>query len=291
MDPDSALSSRLQPRAHDTANRYLIQMVDHFKMVRCWIEHEVSWQRYYIEERRKYKKLGGNVGDSPRSSSSDSGGPLKDYTQLFEQHHKQFGSTDHNDNKQWTNRDKNLADILLHDDDLSELESAQSASVKREKEEKSEAISAQSPAGSGGFTAVNTPPTSQSVVSNDVRMLANAQAATPLSPLYSFPMSVPNSRSRPPTSPTTARLPSTPSYSDPRVETTRDHNPNSIHAAYSEPERPELEAARAEMEQARIEMEKARAEMEQVGSKDLSKGPMHYGPIVIGNGDTHMSWD
>lgn len=121
MDPDRALDSRLQPKAHDVANGYLVSMLARFKMARTWIVWLARWQRYYRDLRAKYKDCGGKVGDSPQSSNSDgSSGGLKDYYP-FEKTQKEFGSLDVKYESLWDNKELDMTDSkLLHEDDHSE---------------------------------------------------------------------------------------------------------------------------------------------------------------------------
>ena len=122
MDPDNVLSSRLEPRAHDIANSFLFRILKRFKMARSWLCELAEWQRYYRREKKKYRDCGGSVSDSPKSNNSDGvgGGGLKDYAQLFERMHKQFGKTV-DDYSNWSTRDIDLADTRLsHDDDSAE---------------------------------------------------------------------------------------------------------------------------------------------------------------------------
>ncbi|KAI4606597.1 hypothetical protein J4E83_009969 [Alternaria metachromatica] len=165
MDPDDALSSRKDPRAHDIANGFLLRILSRFKMARSWLSQLAEWQRYYRRERKKYRELSGQIDDSPKSNSSDgvASGGLKDYAQLFERTHKQFGDiANANDNDgQWPDRDKDLADTRLpHDEDSAERTLPTSAaSVKHELQGAPEEKSSNQ----SGFTAVNhngqqTPP-------------------------------------------------------------------------------------------------------------------------------------
>ncbi|KAI4638014.1 hypothetical protein J4E93_010482 [Alternaria ventricosa] len=165
MDPDDALSSRKDPRAHDIANGFLLRILSRFKMARSWLSQLAEWQRYYRREKKKYRELSGQIDDSPKSNSSDgvASGGLKDYAQLFERTHKQFGDiANANDNDgQWPDRDKDLADTRLpHDEDSAERTLPTSAaSVKHEMQGASEEKSSNQ----SGFTAVNhngqqTPP-------------------------------------------------------------------------------------------------------------------------------------
>ena len=165
MDPDDALSSRKDPRAHDIANGFLLRILSRFKMARSWLSQLAEWQRYYRREKKKYRELSGQIDDSPKSNSSDgvASGGLKDYAQLFERTHKQFGDiANANDNDgQWPDRDKDLADTrLTHDEDSAERTLPTSAaSVKHELQSASEEKSSNQ----SGFTAVNhngqqTPP-------------------------------------------------------------------------------------------------------------------------------------
>lgn len=157
MDPDSVLSSRLEPRAHDIANSFLLHILNRFKMARSWICQLAEWQRYYREERKKYKKFGGNVDDSPKTNSSDGhGGGLKDYTTFFEKMHKQFGNTT-SDDSHWATKDIDLADTRLPRDEDSAERALPSiaAAIKPEKQRAPNDKPNQHSVVQSHFTAVN----------------------------------------------------------------------------------------------------------------------------------------
>ncbi|CAN9190334.1 unnamed protein product [Alternaria alternata] len=159
MDPDSVLSSRLSPRAHDIANGFLLRILRRFKMARSWLVQLAEWQRYYRREKKKYRELTGQIDDSPKSNSSDgiASGGLKDYAQFFEKSHKQFGDISNDNNSQWSNKDKDLADVrLTHDEDSAErVLPASTAPVKHEKQGMPDERSSQLPVLQNSFTAVN----------------------------------------------------------------------------------------------------------------------------------------
>ncbi|KAL7771937.1 hypothetical protein CFE70_001890 [Pyrenophora teres f. teres 0-1] len=164
MDPDSVISSRLEPRAHDVANSFLLHILDRFKMARSWICQLAEWQRYYREERKKYKEFGGNVDDSPKTNSSDGhgSGGLKDYTTFFEKMHKQFGNTT-SDDSHWVTKEADLADTRLpHDEDSAERTLPPiAAAIKQEKERASDGRPNQHSVAPSNFTAVNQQPQPQ----------------------------------------------------------------------------------------------------------------------------------
>jgi hypothetical protein len=121
MDPDSVLSSHTEPRAHDIVRDLLDHFSDRFIMSRKWIYELSQWEGYYHEKKQEYKKHGGQV-DSPKSSSSDGDGGLKDYPR-FEKIHKQFGDMNPGDSdfRNWPRKDVDVADTRLpHDDDSAE---------------------------------------------------------------------------------------------------------------------------------------------------------------------------
>ena len=159
MDPDSVLSSRLSPRAHDIANGFLLRILRRFKMARSWLVQLAEWQRYYRREKKKYRELTGQIDDSPKSNSSDgiASGGLKDYARFFEKSHKQFGDISNDNNSQWSNKDKDLADVrLTHDEDSAErILPASTAPVKHEKQGMPDERSSQLPVSQNSFTAVN----------------------------------------------------------------------------------------------------------------------------------------
>ncbi|KAF1943257.1 hypothetical protein EJ02DRAFT_374124 [Clathrospora elynae] len=159
MDPDNTLSPRLKSNAHGIAHRFLKRASGRFVMVQRWITLLVRWKEHCRNEKAKYKELGGQVSDSPNSSSSElGGGGLKDYEEKFEQDHKQFGDMDTNDNSHWAEKDVDLANSRLpHDDDSSErtLPSI-SAPVKHEKPNVSNGLSARTPSVVTPFTSINS---------------------------------------------------------------------------------------------------------------------------------------
>jgi hypothetical protein len=177
MDPEDALSSRSDPKAHDIANGLLVHYTSRFIMSRQWISYQAKWQRWYRAERKKYKDHGGvPVSDSPKSSSSDGGtAGLRDYEEEFEKSHKQFGDMETLDFSNWANKDRDLADSRLpHDEDSAErtLPSV-SAMVKHEKEVVSENRSDRHSLGT--FTPVNVVRHVAGSPSRDARTPSNSQ--------------------------------------------------------------------------------------------------------------------
>jgi hypothetical protein len=156
MDPDGLLTSNRKPKAHDVANEFLVSMLHRFKMAKFWILEIARWQIDYRDHKRSYKEVGGQVSDSPKSSTSDGGGGLKDYSLLFEESHKQFGSLNTHEENHWTNKDIDLADSRLpQDNDSAERTLPPITTLKQEKKEVSEDVSARSPSQSKSFTAIN----------------------------------------------------------------------------------------------------------------------------------------
>ena len=117
MDPGHALDSRLQPSAWDIANTVIVDMGNRLKMASQWIEFLIRLHRYFQKKRAEWKAAGG----SPRSTTSDGGGGLKDYSELFESDQKEFGSLA---NKSWSSRTFNQDDLKLQHDPESEERSA-----------------------------------------------------------------------------------------------------------------------------------------------------------------------
>ncbi|KAF2856098.1 hypothetical protein T440DRAFT_485244 [Plenodomus tracheiphilus IPT5] len=157
MDPDRNLSSRRQPRAHDVAHKYLGTILERFPMAVSWVKQLASWQRYYRDTRARYKESGGKVGDSPQSSTSDTGGGgLKDYLDFFEKTHKEFGDMNAKHDRQWTDKEQDLADSgLPHEDNHADHNApSNTGRMKRETEE----VRVNTPVqASPGFTSVNQP--------------------------------------------------------------------------------------------------------------------------------------
>lgn len=154
MDPARSLSSRRRPRAHDVAHNYLETILERFSMGASWVKQLASWQRYYRTTRERYKESGGKVGDSPQSSTSDSsGGGLKDYLELFEKTHKEFGNIHAKHDGSWTDKELDLADSILPQEDSHAERNASSnpTRLKRETEE----VSMSKPVLTSGFTVVN----------------------------------------------------------------------------------------------------------------------------------------
>jgi hypothetical protein len=218
MDPDSSLSLKREPRAHDIANGYLVRVLVRYAMARSWLLNLAEWQRYYRRQRFKYKELGGNVSDSPQSSTSDGGGGLTDYGEQFETMHKQFGEMTTMETSNWASKDEDLADSRLpqHDEDSAERTLPPvSAIIKHEPEAVSD-VRSERPS-LGAFTPVNQP-----AVSNDTRTPLNShipayeaqvnnrsyqQLSTPQYPIHASPPNVPYHYSTPSQSQTTMSNP------------------------------------------------------------------------------------
>jgi hypothetical protein len=201
MDPDSSLSLKREPRAHDIANGYLVRILVRYAMARSWLLTLAKWQRYYRKKRNEYKELGGNVGDSPQSSTSDGGGGLKDYAEQFETAHKQFGEMTIMETSNWASKDKDLADSRLprHEDSAERTLPPVSAIIKHETEAVSDVRSDRPSL--GAFTSVNRPamPNGTRTPSNSHMPVYEAQVnnpsyqqlSTPQYPIHASPPNVP----------------------------------------------------------------------------------------------------
>ncbi|KAH7095682.1 hypothetical protein FB567DRAFT_35997 [Paraphoma chrysanthemicola] len=88
MDPDRALDSRLEDSVWATTNDMLVDLEARFKMANHWLFLLVRLHDYYKKERKRWKA---HACGTPGSNSSDGGG-LRDYSNLFESDHKEFGS-------------------------------------------------------------------------------------------------------------------------------------------------------------------------------------------------------
>ncbi|KAH7080247.1 hypothetical protein BKA63DRAFT_488032 [Paraphoma chrysanthemicola] len=88
MDPDRALDSRLEDSVWATTNDILVDLEARFKMANHWLFLLVRLHDYYKKERKRWKA---HACGTPGSNSSDGGG-LRDYSNLFESDHKEFGS-------------------------------------------------------------------------------------------------------------------------------------------------------------------------------------------------------
>jgi hypothetical protein len=177
MDPDNALSSRREVRAHDVAIGFLHGILRRYAMARMWVFSLAEWNRFYRKEKIEYKKCGGKVSDSPKSAASDGGGGLEIYLQQFEKIHKEFGEMRSNESSSWANKDKDLADSRLPDEDSAERTLPPvSAIVTPEKEVVSDTRSDRPSL--AAFTPVNQP-----VNSDDTRTPPNSHV-----PIYEVPV-------------------------------------------------------------------------------------------------------
>jgi hypothetical protein len=156
MDPKRALNSKHHPSAWDLSNEIILGMSERFQIALQWQEDLTKLQRHWREERIKYKEAGG----SPESTTSDSGGGLKEYSAHFEKSHKEFGSLN---NSSWSGRviDRSYTK-LEHDQDSDGRTAAPSPEVafKSERGDTSEDVSSATPVAS--FTAVNATTQSRS---------------------------------------------------------------------------------------------------------------------------------
>lgn len=158
MDPDRSLSSRREPRAHAVAHEYLGAVLERFPMAVSWVKHLAGWQRYYRRAKIRYKEVGGKVGGSPDSSTSESDGSgLKDYATFFEKIHKEFGDLTAKNEGQWIDKDLDWKDSALpsEDDHMEPTASPGTKQVKREMEDRSVSTYVQD---LSQFAAVNTIP-------------------------------------------------------------------------------------------------------------------------------------
>jgi hypothetical protein len=153
MDPKRALNSKHRPSAWDLSNEIILGMSERFQIALQWLEDLTKLQRHWREERIKYREAGG----SPESTTSDSGGGLKEYSAHFEKSHKEFGSLN---NSTWKDRviDRSYTK-LEHDQDSDGRTAAPSpdatfkdATFKSERVDASEEVSS---VASNSFTAVN----------------------------------------------------------------------------------------------------------------------------------------
>ena len=143
------LNSKHRPSAWDLSNEIILGMSERFQIALQWQEDLTKLQRHWREERIKYKEAGG----SPESTTSDSGGGLKEYSAHFEKSHKEFGSLN---NSSWSGRviDRSYTK-LEHDQDSEGRTAAPSPEVtfKSERVDASEDVSSATPVAS--FTPVN----------------------------------------------------------------------------------------------------------------------------------------
>lgn len=148
MDPDRTLSSRREPRAHAVAHEYLGAILERFPMAVSWVKHLAGWQRYYRHAKARYKEVGGRVGGSPESSSSESDGSgLKDYATYFEKTHKEFGDISAKYDSKWTDRDLDWKDSALpsEDDHADHNAQPEASQMKREIVDRSMSTPVQTP--------------------------------------------------------------------------------------------------------------------------------------------------
>jgi len=140
MDPDRTLSSRREPRAHAVAHEYLGAVLERFPMAVSWVKHLAGWQRYYRRAKARYKEVGGKIGGSPESTSSESDGSgLKDYATYFEKTHKEFGDISAKHDSKWPDKDLDWKDSALpsEDDHTEHRVPSQATQMKREMVDKS----------------------------------------------------------------------------------------------------------------------------------------------------------
>jgi hypothetical protein len=123
-----------------------------FRMANIWSIELARIKAHYTEKRKEYKDAGG----SPESTTSDNGGGLKIYSELFEGPHKQFGSIrpDLKDLEQPNDRPYSK---LEHEEDSEDPATAPSPNVsfKTEGEEPRRTSSTSTSRPSTGFIAIN----------------------------------------------------------------------------------------------------------------------------------------
>lgn len=179
MDPSRALDAKLEPNAWDVTNQVLGSMRRKFKLVNGMSRNLATVASIYTDRLREWR----NSGGTPTSTFSDSDGGLNEYAEKFERAHKQFGSFEHDQEDLAYPTDKPYS-RLKHEEDLSNLASAQSpvASFKTEPEEPRRSTSSQS-----GFTVINpnnaAPPVQVQRSSNSIGASHGVQ------PIYSPPTS------------------------------------------------------------------------------------------------------
>ncbi|UPX11048.1 uncharacterized protein EKO05_0001673 [Ascochyta rabiei] len=152
MDPTRALDSRLEPNAWDITNEVMDSMKRKFRIANIWSVELARVKAYYTEKRKEYK----NAGGSPESTTSDNGGGLKIYSELFEAPHKQFGSLRH-DKQDLTQPNDRPYSKLEHEEESEEPTTTNSPDVpfKTESEELQRSNSASTSIKSTTFTPVN----------------------------------------------------------------------------------------------------------------------------------------
>lgn len=152
MDPSRALDSRLEPSAWDITNQVMDSMKVKFRMANLWSIELARVRAHYARKRKEYK----NAGGSPDSTASDNGGGLKEYSELLEAPHKQFGSLQH-DKLDLTQPNDKPYSKLEHEEDSEDPATAQSpiVSFKIEGEELRRSKSTSTSIASTTFTPVN----------------------------------------------------------------------------------------------------------------------------------------
>lgn len=124
MDPTRALDSRLEPNAWDVTNQVMDDMKLKFRIANIWSVELARVKAYYTARRKEWK----NAGGSPESTTSDNGGGLKIYSELFEATHKQFGSLRH-DKQDLTHPNDKPYSKLEHEEESEDPTTAHSPDV------------------------------------------------------------------------------------------------------------------------------------------------------------------
>ena len=152
MDPTHALDSRLEPNAWDITNQVMDNMKLKFRIANIMSIELARVKAYYTKQRKEYRRVGG----SPESTTSDHGGGLKIYSELFEAPHKQFGSLQHDKTDLTQPNDKPYTK-LEHEEELEDPTTAHSPEVpfKTEGEETRRSNSSATSTNSTAFTPVN----------------------------------------------------------------------------------------------------------------------------------------
>lgn len=261
-----------------------------------------GWRDYYSEKRVAYKQIDGTVGDSPCSSSSDGSrtAGIKDYVDLFETNHKQFGTTDKNLPFHPEDIKKFLTAIGYHEKDSDGAETSRSASIKHEKRDENEGLGGHNSfMAQSGFTSVNSPVKLDQTQMENRRLLVDTRSPSQehpyvVSPHYNSSLPYPNSSS-------VASMPKTPTYQQASPDIHLDRN--YAHKTIGYDPNLGVQNKRIEVRQGGLlpltEAEKAakRAEMEMEGATDLARMMMptadapSFGPLMYDGNDFIYRWD
>lgn len=162
MDHGKILSHKNKISAWDIANKYLLRLRVRIHKAALWFVELKKINECYRADRKKYQAVGGQPqGSSPSSTSSDRGGGLHVYTEVFEDFHKTLGGHNY-PIRDWAPKSEEPHDFALPEQ--AEHEERRDvgtpiATPKIEPRETPETMSTRTtpPMSTSNFTAVNDP--------------------------------------------------------------------------------------------------------------------------------------